>query len=47
MPYDDRYPLKDYLNSINQSKEDLMKDDPGWEKNYPSYVINKLSLIHI
>ena len=47
MPYDDRYPLKDYLNSINQSKEDLMKDDPGWEKNYPSYVINKCMSHHI
>ena len=47
MPYDDRYPLKDYLNSINQSKEDLMKDDPGWEKNYPAYVINKCMSHHL
>lgn len=41
MAYDDRYPLKDYLNSLNYSKEYLMGDDPGWEKNYSPYVINK------
>ena len=47
MKYDDRYHLKDYLNSINQSKENLMdSDDPGWEKNYPSYVINKCMSHH-
>ena len=47
MPYDDRYPLKDYLNSINFNKEDLMQDDPGWEKNYPPYVINKCLSHHM
>ena len=47
MAYDDRYPLKDYLNSINYTKDYLMEEDPDWEKNYPTYVINKLSLIHI
>ena len=47
MPYDDRYPLKDYLNSINFNKEDLMQDDPGWEKNYSPYVINKCMSHHI
>ena len=47
MAYDDRYPLKDYLNSINLSKKDLMEDDPGWEKNYPSYVINKCLSHHM
>ena len=48
MPYDDRYPLKDYLNSINQNKENLMDtDDPGWEKNYPPYVINKCLSQHM
>ena len=42
MKYDDRYPLKDYLNSINLNKENLMdSDDPAWEKNYPAYVVNK------
>tara|TARA_B100001250_G_scaffold315932_1_gene278251 strand:- start:266 stop:667 length:402 start_codon:yes stop_codon:yes gene_type:complete len=48
MPYDDRYPLKDYLNSINQNKENLMNtDDVGWEKNYPPYVVNKCLSQHM
>tara|TARA_A200000159_G_scaffold163057_1_gene188326 strand:- start:607 stop:1002 length:396 start_codon:yes stop_codon:yes gene_type:complete len=43
------YPLKDYLNSINYSKNYLMgkDEDPGWEKNYPSYVINKCMSHHL
>ena len=47
MAYDERYPLKDYLNSINYSKEYLMGDDPGWEKNYTPYVINKCVSHHM
>ena len=47
MAYDDRYPLKDYLNSINYSKDYLMGDDPGWEKNYTPYVINKCMSHHM
>tara|TARA_B100000287_G_scaffold26096_1_gene25135 strand:- start:606 stop:1004 length:399 start_codon:yes stop_codon:yes gene_type:complete len=47
MAYDDRYPLKDYLNSLNYSKEYLMGDDPGWEKNYTPYVINKCMSHHM
>ena len=39
MPYDDRYPLKDYLNSINLNKDYLMDEDPAWEKNYPAYIL--------
>jgi len=36
------YELKDYLNSINVSKENLMdSDDPMWEKKYSPYIINK------
>lgn len=36
------YELKDYLNSINFSKEDLMaSDDTMWEKKYPAFIINK------
>ena len=46
MAYDDRYPLKDYLNTLNYSKDDLMEDDPGWKKNYPPYVINKCMSHH-
>lgn len=35
------YDLKDYLNSINQSKINLMDSDPVYEKKYNSYVINR------
>jgi hypothetical protein len=36
------YELKDYLNSINFTKEYLMSDeDPIWEKKYPPFIINK------
>ena len=47
MAYDEIYPLKDYLNSINFSKNYLMDEDPGWEKNYPAYVINKCLSHHM
>ena len=48
MPYDDRYPLKDYLNTINLTKKNLMEDeDPAWEKNYTPFVINKCMSQHI
>ena len=36
------YELKDYLNSINFTKEYLMDEqDPQWEKKYTSFIINK------
>lgn len=36
------YELKDYLNSINHTKEYFMSDDdPMWEKKYPPFIINK------
>jgi len=36
------YELKEYLNSINFTKENLMdSDDPMWEKKYAPYIINK------
>ena len=48
MSYDERYPLKDYLNSINISKENLMEDeDPAWEAKYPPYIINKCMSHHM
>ena len=47
MSYDERYPLKDYLNTIKQTKQYLMDEDPGWEKNYPAYVINKCMSQHM
>ncbi len=33
--------LKDYLNSINQTKINLMDEDSSLEKQYLPYVINK------
>lgn len=33
--------LKDWLNSINQTKTNLMLEDASVEKSYPPYVINK------
>ena len=47
MAYDERYPLKDYLNSINLNKNYLMDEDPLWEKNYPVYVINRCMSQHL
>ena len=48
MAYDERYPLKDYLNSINLTKKNLLEDDdPGWEKNYPPFVVNKCMSQHM
>jgi len=36
------YELKDYLNSINLTKKNLMdSDDPMWEKKYVPFIINK------
>ena len=35
------YELKEYLNSINYQKNNLMEtDDNMWEKKYPAYVVN-------
>ena len=36
------YELKDYLKSINRTKEKLMdSDDELWENKYPPFIINK------
>ena len=36
------YELKEYLKSINISKQSVMEtDDKVWEKRYPSFIINK------
>jgi len=48
MSYDERYPLKDYLNTINLTKKNLMEDgDPLWEKKYPPFIINKCMSHHM
>lgn len=33
--------LKDWLNSINQSKKNIIDEDPSYEKEYPPYIVNK------
>lgn len=33
--------LKDWLNSINQSKINLVDEEYGIEKDYPPFIINK------
>tara|TARA_B100000035_G_C20894848_1_gene506662 strand:+ start:84 stop:464 length:381 start_codon:yes stop_codon:yes gene_type:complete len=33
--------LKDYLYSINQSKKNILKDDPEAERKYPPFIVNK------
>ena len=35
------YQLKDYLYSINQSKKNILDDDPDAVRKYPAFVINK------
>ena len=36
------YELKEYLNSINHKKNNLMDtEDEMWEKKYPAFIVNK------
>ena len=36
------YELKDYLKSVNQTKEPLMDgEDEEWERKYPPFIVNK------
>jgi hypothetical protein len=39
--------LKDWLNSINQTKINLMDENPDSEKEYPPYIINRCFSGHI
>tara|TARA_R100000742_G_C4247634_1_gene66334 strand:- start:194 stop:577 length:384 start_codon:yes stop_codon:yes gene_type:complete len=39
--------LKDWLNSINFSKDDLTEDDPDNIKGYPAYIINRCLSGHL
>ena len=39
--------LKDWLNSINFTKQNLIEEDPDTEKQYPSYIINRCLSGHI
>ena len=33
--------LKDWMNSINKTKQNLIDEDPSLEKEYPPYIINR------
>ena len=39
--------LKDWLNSINQTKKNLIYEDPDLEKDYPPYIINRCYSGHL
>jgi len=36
-----KYELKDWLNSVNFSKKDLLDDDPSAISSYPPYIVNR------
>jgi hypothetical protein len=42
-----KYELKDWLNSINQTKKHIMDEDPSSTKEYAPYIINKCLSGHI
>ena len=39
--------LKDWLNSINQTKKNLIDEDPLMEKDYSPYIINRIYSGHL
>jgi hypothetical protein len=39
--------LKDWLSSINQTKDNILDEDLSLEKEYPPYIINKCLSGHI
>ena len=39
--------LKDWLNSINFTKKNLIQEDPSVKKDYPPYIINRCLSGHI
>ena len=39
--------LKDWLNSINFNKKNLIEEDPSTIKNYPPYIINRCLSGHL
>ena len=39
--------LKDWLNSINFNKEDLLEDDPSVIKDYAPYIVNRCVSGHL
>lgn len=41
------YELKDWLNSINQTKQNLIEEDPSAKKDYAPYIINRCLSGHV
>ena len=39
--------LKDWLNSINYTKKNLIDEDPSVEKEYPPYIVNRCMSGHL
>ena len=39
--------LKDWLNSINTTKKNLIDEDPLLESKYPAYIVNRCMSGHI
>ena len=39
--------LKDWLNSINFNKHDLIEEDPSVIKDYPPYIVNRCLSGHL
>ena len=39
--------LKDWLNSINQTKKNWLEEDPLLAKEYPPYIINRCLSGHL
>ena len=39
--------LKDWLNSINFTKENLIEEDPNTIKDYPPYIVNRCLSGHL
>ena len=39
--------LKDWLNSINFNKNNLIEEDPSEIKNYPPYIVNRCLSGHL
>ena len=42
-----KHELKDWLNSINFTKENLIADDPEMISSYPPYIVNRCLSGHL
>ena len=41
------YELKDWLNSINHTKQNLLEEDPSSTNKYPPYIVNRCLSSHL